>query len=96
MASYWIILATHSNQFGAKTMAKFTVEHTDTFGGDSNYSWVNRTQLETKKDSRLAIIRAAKAYCGFNGRKANVHDYGDMIEIRPRGICQIAFITFSE
>jgi hypothetical protein len=70
------------------------VEHTDTFGGESNYSWVRRHALEVKTDSRLAIVRAAKKATGFNGIKSKVHDFGDMIEIRPAGLCQIAFITF--
>lgn len=73
---------------------KITVEHTDTFGGDANYAWLNRHNLELKTDSRLAIIRAAKKACGFTGLSAKVSDFGDMIEIRPRGLCQIAFITF--
>jgi hypothetical protein len=75
-------------------MTTFNIEVTDTFGGESNYSWVKRDSLSTKTDSRLAIIRKAKAWWGINGVRATVSDYGDMIEIRPAGLCQIAFITF--
>jgi hypothetical protein len=75
-------------------MTTFNIELTDTFGGESNYSWVERSELTTKTDSRLAIVRKAKAWWGINGLRATVADYGDMIEIRPAGICQVAFITF--
>lgn len=33
------------------------IEHTDTFGGESNYSWLRRETIETDKElSDLAII----------------------------------------
>jgi hypothetical protein len=74
---------------------KFNIELTDTFGGESNYSWVKRAELTTAKhDSRLAIVRKAKDWWGIAGMRATVNDYGDMIEIRPKGLCQVAFITF--
>ena len=71
------------------------IEHTDTFGGESNYSWVRRETIETEKElSDVAIIRKAKAFCGFTGIKSRVENYGDMIAIYPRGLCQVCFITF--
>lgn len=74
---------------------KINIEHTDSFGGESNYSWVRRETIETDKElSDLAIIRRAKAFCGFTGRKSRVENYGDMIAIWPRGLCQVCFITF--
>ena len=77
-------------------MIKFTVQHTDTFGGEANYSWVKNHTLELKNSSRLAIVRAAKKVCGFNGVKSQVTDYGDLIEIRPIGYNQIAFVEFPD
>lgn len=71
------------------------VEVTDTFGGESNYSWVRRTELTLKDGaSDRAIVRAAKAWAEWSGVRCNVTKYGDMIEIRPRGVCQVMFITF--
>jgi hypothetical protein len=38
----------------------FKVEVTDTFGGEANYSWVNRFEVDyLKTNSTLAIVRAA-------------------------------------
>ena len=75
-------------------MTTFNIELTDTFGGESNYSWVKRTELTTKKSSRRAIIQAAKAWAGYTGLRCIVEDFGDMIKLRPRGICHVMFITF--
>jgi len=75
-------------------MNTFNIELTDTFGGESNYSWVKRDHLTTKKSSRRAIVQKAKAWAGFTGLRCVVDDFGDMISIKPNGICQIAFITF--
>ena len=74
---------------------KFNIELTDTVGGESNYSWVKHAELTTaKKDSRTAIVRAAKKWWGITGVRASVGDYGTIIEIKPAGICQVAYITF--
>ena len=77
-------------------MTKINVQHTDTFGGEANYSWVKNHTLELKNSSRLAIVRAAKKVCGFNGVKSQVTDYGDAIEIRPIGYNQIALVEFPD
>lgn len=78
-------------------MASITIEHTDTFGGEANYSWVRRETIEepeNKPFSRRAIVRKAKAFAGMAGYRTKVTDYGDMIEIRPAGLCQVVFITW--
>ena len=79
-------------------MVKYQVEHTDTFGGESNYSWVNRYEItprgKTPKGERLSLVRQAKALTGLAGVRCGVTDYGDMIEIRPHGICQIVFVSY--
>ncbi len=75
----------------------YLFEHTDTFGGDANYCWVNRTNwTPSKKDSRLSLVRALKAFAGFTGLRCDISDYGDTLEIRPRGLCQIAFAVWSD
>lgn len=72
-------------------------EVTDTFGGEANYSWVKRGKIETKPGeefSDLAAVRRVKRAIGWNGIRCAVSSYGDMIEIRPYGMCQVCFITF--
>jgi hypothetical protein len=69
------------------------VEVTDTFGGEANYGWVNRFNLPDAP-TRLAIVRRAKRAAGWSGLRCAVADFGDMIEVRPRGLCQVMFITF--
>jgi hypothetical protein len=72
---------------------KLSVEYTDTFAGQANYSWVKRLHVKAASDNRHAIVRAAKAAIGLTGVRCEVFDYGDMIEIRPRNMCAVALIT---
>ena len=76
-------------------MMTFNAELTDTFAGEANYSWVRRVDATVPDGaSNLAIVRAAKKALGINGIRCTTHSYGDMIEIRPRGRCLVAFVTF--
>ena len=76
-------------------MVKVTFEHTDTYGGESNYCWVRRESLEVpEKTTNLALVRRAKKFAGFTGEKCRVEDNGDMISIWPAQMCQVCFITF--
>ena len=68
------------------------VEHTDTFGGEANYCWAHRYEIPDA--SRLALIRRAKALCGLTGVRCDVTSFGDMYEIRPRGLCQVLFVSW--
>ena len=81
----------------------FEVEHTDTFGGEANYCWVRRYTItppdhiaDDRQKSRRWLVRQAKALCGLTGVRSIVSDYGDMLEIRPRGICQVVFVNWSD
>lgn len=72
-------------------------EMTDTFGGEANYCWVKRGTIETTDDiSNLALMRRIKKEIGWNGYRCAVDNFGDMLSIRPAGICQVCFITFGE
>lgn len=74
-------------------------ELTDTFGGESNYSWVRRGVVDSKPGenySDLAAVRRVKKALGWNGYRCRVENYGDMITLYPQGICQVCFITFHE
>jgi hypothetical protein len=71
------------------------IEHTDTFGGEANYCWVKRARINADL-KRPAIVRKVKAWAGWTGHRCEVYDHGDMMEIRPRGICQIIFVNWIE
>ena len=75
-------------------MSKILFVCTDTFGGESNYSWVRREEYTGKNKSDLAIIRAAKKFAGISGVRSRVENYGDMLAIYPAGICQVVFIQW--
>lgn len=74
---------------------KINVEVTDTFGGDPNYSWVKRYELDAPDAlSNYSAVRRVKKEIGWSGMKCLTVDYGDTIELRPYGQCQVAFISF--
>jgi hypothetical protein len=76
----------------------YQVEHTDTFGGAPNYCWVRRYEInargKTPYGKRLSLVRQAKALCGLSGVRADTTSFGDTLEIRPRGVCQVIFVTW--
>jgi hypothetical protein len=79
-------------------LATFSAELTDTFGGEANYSWVQRStfQLPANAENR-DIIKAAKTALGLQSAcRVRPMFYGDSIELRfPRGACLVAFISVS-
>ena len=78
-------------------MSKWNLEHTDTFGGEANYCWVNRAEIEAKTDAQ--VIRAAKRFAGFTGMRCRTDKYGDTIQITPIGRhapCMTVFATWAE
>lgn len=75
---------------------KLSCELTDTFGGEANYSWVRRAELELADTTTpRQQITAAKAALGLTGCRCVKSDLGDLIELRPIGSCTVAFITFA-
>lgn len=72
-------------------------EMTDTFGGESNYSWVRREAFEAPENlSNRAIVRRAKYWAGISGVRSRVENYGDMISIWPSDRCHVVFVTFGD
>jgi len=73
--------------------SKYDVEYTDTFGGDANYSWVRRTQIEAP--TLLAAIRKAKRFVGLDGVRCKrvwpIRDFGAALV--PYGSCTILFVN---
>lgn len=73
------------------------VELTDTFGGESNYSWVKRYRLEHKPDETdRALMRRVKQTLGWSGIRCTVVNYGYLIDVRPADAALVAFITWEE
>jgi len=74
---------------------QWELEVTDTFGGDANYSWVERQTLPGRT-TRRGVVRRLKSMLGITGSYARVFDHGDMLEVRPaRDICQVGFATLT-
>jgi hypothetical protein len=58
------------------TNMKFRAELTDTFGGEANYSWVRRVEIEAPADiSDLALVRRAKAALGLSGVRCVTYNH---------------------
>lgn len=73
---------------------KYEIEVTDTFGGEANYCWVRRAEIEVDAGiSDLMLVRRAKAAVGYTGIKCRRDEIGDTIVLRPIGLLQIMFIT---
>ena len=78
-----------------KGMMKVVVTHTDTFGGEPNYGWVNRHEFTIHREaSQRNITRKAKAMAGMTGVKADTFDYDTGLTIKPRGYHQVIFVDF--
>jgi hypothetical protein len=73
-------------------MYKYTIEITDTFAGQANYSWVERLQVESKS-MRGAISKAARHF-GYKGFRCECY-CGNYASYKLQGNCIIAFITES-
>lgn len=71
----------------------YQVEHTDTFAGEANYSWVIRERLELSAEcAEREIVRQAKALIGETGAPHRKTSYGDMIQLDYPGRCVRTFI----
>lgn len=64
------------------------VELTDTFGGEANYTWVNRAEvtLPARAEDR-EIMRRAKAVVNLHGARGRWTSFGDEWHFRPYRRC---------
>jgi len=75
-------------------MVTWDVEVTDTFGGQANYSWVQRSKLRVPDDiSDLALVRRIKSVAGYSGIRGQTCISGDFVEIRFFSLCVVIFAT---
>ena len=73
-------------------MAIWDIEVTDTYGGESNYSWVYRYAVRTSGDiSNLALVRRIKSVAGYSGIRGQTCISGDFVEIRFPARCVVIF-----
>lgn len=71
----------------------WTAELTDTFGGEANYSWVKRETFTLPSSATdRQVVMAGKAALGMTGDRCRTSSYGEGFELRPIGICAVAFI----
>ena len=71
------------------------IEYTDTFGGESNYCWVHRAEIEAKPgESQRDTMRRAKAALNLTGLRGRTTSYGDGFEFRPYRPCTVLFVQF--
>jgi hypothetical protein len=75
----------------------WSIEHTDTFGGEPNYCWVNRSEVEIpEKYSSAWIVRTLKKELGWTGLPCITSDWGTYIIIRPTDRCEIVLATLTD
>ena len=75
----------------------WNVEVTDTFGGESNYSWVRHYSFDSlPNDTQRSVMRKAKALAGYTGHKGQTDSFGDSYNFRPRGVCHVMFVMWVE
>jgi hypothetical protein len=76
-------------------MYKYTVEYTDTFGGEANYAWVKRDNFLVEPTAPLSFVKGfAKNLMGLKGVRGTWEDYGDTLKFTPRGSCTVLFVSF--
>lgn len=73
---------------------KIKCELTDTFGGEPNYSWVRRAEIEVPEDaSESLIVRRSKKTLGLSGVRCRKSTYCGIIRLVPTNSCTVAFIN---
>jgi len=73
------------------------IEMTDTFGGDANYSWVKRFEIENNDLTIRQILKQVREEFGLGDIKLRKYlDCGDMLRYNLSGACQCIFITWGE
>lgn len=68
-------------------------EMTDTFGGEANYAWVRRGEVELPEGAGdVTLVRRVKKALGLENVRCTREEYGDQIVLRPVGSCTVIFI----
>ena len=71
------------------------IEYTDTFCGETNYSWVKRFELTVPEElSDKTLMRIAKELCGLAGVRGTWYECSDSLKFVPVNSNTVLFITF--
>ena len=73
-----------------------TIEHTDTYGGETNYSWLCRYHCKAENLTDRQQVILAKRLAGLTGIRCQVERVSYLITIYPLNICQVVFIGCDE
>jgi hypothetical protein len=72
------------------------VEMTDTFGREPNYAWVQRHTLRFPDGTpTVSIVKRAKRELSMQRVPCQRLEYGDTIELRPKGWARVIFIEIT-
>lgn len=76
----------------------YVVEYTDTFGGQANYSWVQRAVVRGLDDAPWPrVLREARKLLGLTGVRGDVMgNYGDEWWWKPRGMATVMMVRWSD
>jgi hypothetical protein len=70
------------------------IEITDTYGGEANYSWVNRLEIEDKRQSLRQILKQVRKHFGITCKFRKVYDLNDCIRYNFDKQCVCMFIMW--
>ena len=74
----------------------WSVEVTDTFGGEANYSWVRRESIEIPHGAPdRTVARMVKAAAGYTAARGQSAWLGETYEFRPRGAAVVLFANLA-
>ena len=72
----------------------YDIEHTDTFGGQANYSWCHRETLSLSDScSERSLVMAVKSAMGLTGIRCRRETMGETIALYPHNSCTVLFIS---
>lgn len=74
----------------------FFAEYTDTYGGETNYSWVRRAYIDSALTPYEAL-KKARAEFGLSGVKGDITlSAGDEAWWKPRCFCTILMVRWDD
>jgi hypothetical protein len=74
---------------------KYQFEYTDTYGGESNYSWVKRGEVTA--NDLLHAFRLARKELGLTGVKGILERWNnDEGKWTPKRSCTVLFVNFKD
>lgn len=68
------------------------IETTDTFGGEANYCWVSRSEIELPDGlTDRQLVRSLRDAAGLTGSRARTEPMGEGYQWRHPGACVVTF-----